>query len=421
MAAAAAATITWLFVQPPPVPYAGEAPVVEARLPERVDAREVAPGSTLGTLLEEAGVLGPDRHNVLLAFAEVADPRRVRAGAQVRVRWQGVPEALKGVDVLLDRDRTVQVRREGPAWSSSEAVAPVATDTVFAAGAIQSMLWTSVTGLDALADMPPSDRERVLHRLDQVFQWQVDFSREIRSGDSFRFVLERRVRSDGSMRSGRLLAAELVNQGRAHHAIWFDPNGDGEGTWYDREGLSVRRAFLRRPLDFRRISSRFSPSRRHPVLGTWRAHRGVDYSADAGTPVMATGNGVIVRRDWSDTYGRVVDVRHPNGFLTRYAHLRDWRRGQRIGTRVAQGEVVGYVGMTGLATGPHLHYEMHRAGRRVDPLAIELPAGDPVPADDLERWEHESRSRLEMLFALPGQEAWAAAERTEAVAGETGS
>lgn len=421
MFAVAAGTAFWLLVQDPGLPHVGELPAVEARTPERVDVREFGPGSTLGDLLEEAGVTERERHEVLRAFAEIAEPRRMKPGAQIRVRWRGVPEALDGMDVVLDRDRIVRVRRAGPAWSSSEVVAPVVSDTLLAAGTIQSMLWTSVTNLEALSGMPLSDRERVLHRLDQVFQWQVDFSREIRSGDSFRFVLERQMRSDGSMRSGRLLAAELVNQGRAHHAVWFDPNGDGEGTWYDKQGRSVRRAFLRKPLDFRRISSRFSPSRRHPVLGTWRAHRGVDYAADAGTPVMATGAGVIVRREWSDTYGRVVDVRHPNGFLTRYAHLRNWRRGHSVGSRVAQGEVVGYVGMTGLATGPHLHYEMHRAGRRVDPLAVDLPAGDPVPADDLERWEHESRGRLEMLLALPGPEAWAAAERAGAMAEGGGS
>lgn len=386
-----------------------------------MDVRELRAGSTLAGLLETAGVSERERHGVLLAFAEFAEPRRMRPGAEVRVRWRGVPEALAGVDVAVDRDRTVRVRRAGETWASAEDVASVVTDTVFAAGMIRSMLWTSVTSLDALAGMPPADRERVLHRLDQVFQWQVDFSREIRFGDSFRFVLEREVREDGSMRSGRLLAAELVNQGRAHRAVWFDPNGDGEGTWYDDEGRSVRRAFLRKPLDFRRISSRFSPSRRHPVLGVWRAHRGVDYAADAGTPVMATGAGVIVRRGWSDTYGRVVDVRHSNGFLTRYAHLRSWRRGHSVGSRVSQGEVVGYVGMTGMATGPHLHYEMHRAGRRVDPLAVELPAGDPVPADDSDRWERESRARFEMLFALPGPEAWAAAEPAVATVEGTGS
>ena len=402
------------------VPHAGELPVVDARPPERVETRVLAAGATLGALLEAADLEARDRDNVLLAFSDVADPRRLRPGAEVRVAWRGMPEALAGVDVALDRDRTVQLRRDPGGWTAEHEIAAVATDTVSASGVITTMLWSAIMDLDALAGMPRPDRERVLYQLDQVFQWQVDFSRQIREGDSFRFVLERQVREDGSMRSGRLLAAGLVNEGRAHHAVWFDPNGDGDGTWYDEDGRSVRRAFLRKPLDFRRISSRFSPSRRHPVLGTWRAHRGVDYAADPGTPVMSTGAGVIVRRNWSDTYGRVVDVRHPNGFLTRYAHLRSFRSGLGVGSRVSQGQVVGYVGMSGLATGPHLHYEMHAGGRPVDPLAIELPAGDPVPAQSRAQWERESGARLAMLFALPGPEAWTAG-RAARLAGESGS
>lgn len=401
------------------VPHAGELPVLEARLPERVETRVLAPGSTLGAALAGAGLEARDRNAALLAFSELADPRRLRSGALVHVRWRGAPETLAGVDVAVSRDRTVRLKRDGTGWSAAAAVAAVVVDTLSATGVIETMLWSAIMELDALAAMPRADRGRLLHQLDQVFQWQVDFSRQIRVGDSFRFVLEREVREDGTMRSGRLLAAELVNEGRAHHAVWFDPNGDGDGTWYDLEGRSVRRAFLRKPLDFRRISSRFSPSRRHPVLGTWRAHRGVDYAADAGTPVMSTGAGVVVRRGWSDTYGRVVDVRHPNGFLTRYAHLSSFRRGVAVGSRVTQGEVVGFVGMSGLATGPHLHYEMHAAGRPVDPLAIELPAGDPVPSANRAQWERESGARLAMLFALPGPEA-AQAGPAGAVAGGTG-
>ena len=194
----------------------------------------------------------------------------------------------------------------------------------------------------------------------------------------------------------------------AQAIIWFDPNGDGDGTYYDLEGNSVRRSFLRKPLEFRRISSRYTNSRFHPVLQRWRAHRGVDYAADSGTPVQATGDGVVQRRGWNDTYGNVIDVRHPNGFLTRYAHLSGWASGIVVGSRVRQGEVIGYVGMTGLATGPHLHYEMRIGDRPVDPLAIELPAGDPVPTDNWDRWQEESALRLAMLLRLPDPETFRA-------------
>ena len=145
-------------------------------------------------------------------------------------------------------------------------------------------------------------------------------------------------------------------------------------------------------------------SRLHPILKVWRAHNGVDYAANTGTPVQSTGAGVVVRRNRSQTYGRVIDVRHPNGFVTRYAHLSSFARGLAVGSRVAQGDVIGYVGMSGLANGPHLHYEMHASGRPVNPLAIDLPAGDPVPDQDRARWDRESAARIALLFSLPGPE-----------------
>ena len=173
---------------------------------------------------------------------------------------------------------------------------PTIIDTVYVAGEIESVLWTSVVDHEGLQDLPLEDRALLIHRLDQVYQWQIDFSRQIRQGDSYRFAFEREVRPDGSMRSGHLLSAELVNQGRSFTALWFDPNGDGQGTYYDLDGNSVRRAFLTKPLEFRRISSRFSGSRLHPTLNVRRAHRGIDYAADSGTPIMATGDGVVVHR-----------------------------------------------------------------------------------------------------------------------------
>jgi len=257
-------------------------------------------------------------------------------------------------------------------------------------------------GLDELSAVRTGDRAAIIDYLDRVFQWQVDFSRQVRVGDTFRFVFERSVRPDGSMRSGRLLAAEYENAGTAYHAIWFDPDGDGEGSWFDLEGKSVRRAFLLKPLEFRRISSRFSRGRYHPILQRVRAHNGIDYAADTGTPIMATADGVVIHRGPKGQLGNTVEIRHPNGFVTRYGHMSGFRRGVTVGTRVHQSEVIGYVGMTGLATGPHLHYEMIRSGRRIDPLSVDLPAGDPVPEEDHERWTADMTSRVSLLESIPG-------------------
>ena len=373
---------------------------VYAHAPIRVEVRELSPGLTFGQILGDAGLGAADQNNLLLAFREEGNPRRMRAGTEVHLLWRGEPEHLSAVEVGLDRDRTILLDRTETGWVSSLLTLPITTDTIFVAGEITNSLWTSVTNHDELLHIPAGDRVDLVMSLDRVFQWQIDFSRQIREGDSYRFVFERDRRPDGSMRSGNLISAELVNSGRSYHAIWFDAEGDGRGSWYDLEGGSVRRAFLKKPLELSRISSRFSLSRFHPILRRWRAHRGVDYAAGSGSPVQVTGDGVVVRRNWSDTYGRVVDVRHANGFLTRYAHLSGWPDGISVGTRVVQGQVIGYVGMTGLATAPHLHYEMHRGGERLDPLAIDVPAAEPVPAFARARWERERFARLEMLLTL---------------------
>ncbi len=385
------------------VPEAVAVPGVYASVPEVVDVRSMSAGVTLGQLLEDAELRGADRNNLLLAFREQANPRRMRSGSEVRIvrrRWGEDPHRI---EVDLDRDRMVRLERARSGWTSSIIELVTTTDTVFVAGEIQSSLWIAILDNEGLGGVPAADRRQMVGRLDRVFQWQIDFSRQIREGDTYRFVLEREKRPDGSMRSGQLLAAELVNAGRSYYAIRFEPR-DEPASWFDLEGQSVRRAFLMKPIELSRISSGFTNSRFHPILRRWRAHRGVDYAANSGTPVQVTGSGVVVRRGWADAYGRVIDVRHPNGFLTRYAHLSGWARGLAVGSRVTQGEVIGYVGMTGLATGPHLHYEMHVGGRPIDPIAIDLPAEDPVPAADVERWQRERDERLRLLLGLPGPE-----------------
>ena len=385
------------------VPETEVAEAVYAAVPGRLEVHELARGRTFGGILHEAGLGTADYSRVLDAFASEADPRSLKTGTRVRIHWIETPggERLRQVEVGLNRDQTILVDCGEGGCGSSTVTLATTIDTVYAAGRIESSLWSAVTNLPELAMTSAGDRRNFVLSLDKVFQWQIDFSRQIMPGDTYRFVFEREKRPDGSMRTGHLLSAEIVNSGKAYHAIWFDPNEDGQGTWYDMAGQSVRRAFLMKPIELSRISSRFG-MRHHPILKQWRNHNGVDYAASRGTPVQSTGAGVVVRRNRSGTYGNVIDVRHPNGFLTRYAHLDGFARGIAVGSRVAQGEVIGYVGMTGMATGYHLHYEMHASGRPVDPLAIEFPPEDPVPDDDLARWELESAARLALLFSLPG-------------------
>ncbi len=393
----------WLFVAWGGEEYeVGRIDPVYATAAESVDIVNLARGQTFGELLTRASFGANEQSAVLLAFREQANPRRLRDGTEIAFRRARGDNTLRGIDVVLNADETVRLAHDALGWSSELVETPVWTDTIFTAGEITTDLWTAVVRNADLLDMPSQDRALLLHRLDEVFQWQVDFSRQIQTGDYFRVTFERQVRPDGSMRDGHVIAAELVNVGMPIQAFWFDPNDDGTGTYYDAYGKSVRRAFLRKPLEFRRIASRVQRSRFHPILKRWRAHNGVDYSAARGTPIMATGNGVVVKRGWnSGGYGDLIEVRHANGFVTRYAHLSQYEPHIVVGKRITQGEVIGRVGMTGLATAPHLHYELRQHGQVKDPLTIQLPSGDPVPTDVWSRWQSELIARRTLLDRLP--------------------
>lgn len=396
-------------------PEVGPVDAVYAEPAETVRVRTIGAGETLGEVLSQE-LSYNEQQALLMAFREQASPRRIRAGTEIALRYLEESQ-LRGVDVTLSRDQTLRLTRADDFWRSDVVTTPVYTDTLMLAGEVESSLWESVISNQGLESAPYQDRVVLVDLLDRVFQWQLDFSRQIQRGDYFRVAFEREIRPDGSMKRGTILAAEFVNVGRPFHAVWFDPNGDGRGSYFDLEGKSVRRAFLLKPLEFRRISSRYSSGRYHPVLNRVRAHRGVDYAADTGTPIMATSDGVVIQRGRNGGLGNAIEIRHPNGFITRYGHMSRFASGISVGSRVMQGEVIGYVGATGLATGPHLHYEMIRGGRHVDPLSVELPAGDPVPSDDFGRWSSEMGPRLALLEQLPGAglERFAEAEETAAL------
>ncbi len=388
----------WLLLAPAldRVPDAGTLEPLHAETAERIRVELLEFGQTFGGVLNRAALASAEQQALLLAFQEHASPSRLRVGTEVTFRYLRGEERLRGVDVVVSPDELVRMERDDFGWRSSKVETPVWTDTVFVAGEITRDLWSAVVLNPALEDMPRGDRARVIDFMDRVFQWQLDFSRQIQSGDRYRLAFERQVRPDGSMRTGRILAAELVNRGAPLYAIWFDLHEDGEGGYYDLEGESLRRAFLRAPLEYRRISSRFNRNRFHPVLNVRRPHIGVDYAAATGTPVRATSDGTVQVRGVQGGYGNLVQIRHASGYMTRYAHLNGFATDIRVGSRVRQGQVIGYVGMTGLATGPHLHYELHRNGNPVDPLNIDIPSGDPIPPEYMERWSGE----LDIRFAL---------------------
>lgn len=214
-------------------------------------------------------------------------------------------------------------------------------------------------------------------QLFDIFAWDIDFSTDLRKGDIFKIVVESCYLNNEFKKYGNILAAEFINNGQPYHAFRFEHNG--EVDYYDDEGKSLRRSFLKAPLSFRRISSRFSKRRFHPILKIYRPHLGVDYAAPTGTPVSAVGDGTITFAGYKGQNGKLVIIRHPNSFRTYYGHLSKIKKGIRRGVKVKQGQVIGYVGATGLATGPHLDYRIKKHNRFVNPLTLKLPRGKSIP------------------------------------------
>jgi len=242
-------------------------------------------------------------------------------------------------------------------------------------GEIESSLWLSMIGL--------CESPELIMKLTEVFEWEIDFLTEPRKGDRFRVVFEEQYREGAFVRYGDILAAEYSSGDKVHQAVLYRPPGGRKG-YFDPSGKSVRKAFLKSPLNYRRISSRFSHSRFHPIFKRYQPHLGVDYAAPRGTPVVASGDGVISYAGWKKGFGKIVEIRHPNGFVTSYGHLSRIARGIGRGVVVKQKDLIGYVGNTGASTGPHLDYRVKADGRYVNPLRMVAPPTDPVRKEYLE-------------------------------------
>jgi murein DD-endopeptidase MepM/ murein hydrolase activator NlpD len=260
---------------------------------------------------------------------------------------------------LLNR-RARQELAEHRYSPGSDVRIPRLADTVLIRGVIRSSLHDAVRAA-AWRALPPPAHAELTWRLADIFEYRVDMSRDLEPGDEVRVLVERSLYPNGWVRSSELLAARLTVSGSPVEAVRAR-----RGVYVDRRGRSLRARFLRAPLNFRRLSSGFG-FRRHPILGIWRAHRGIDYAAPSGTPVRSVGDGVVLFAGRKGSYGNLVEVSHPGGVVTRYAHLRGFARGTWPGARVRVGQTVGYVGSTGLSTGPHLHFEMLVNGRYTDP------------------------------------------------------
>jgi murein DD-endopeptidase MepM/ murein hydrolase activator NlpD len=251
-----------------------------------------------------------------------------------------------------------------------------------------------------ISSMNDTDGDLMLAlKLSDVFAWDIDFTTDLRKGDVFKIVVVGLYQDGEFKKFGEVLSAEFINDGKVYHAYRFEAKGKTD--YYNEDGQSLRRAFLKAPLNFRRISSFFSKRRFNPILKIWRPHHGLDYAAPTGTPVSASGDGTVVFVGKKGGYGNLVEVRHGNGYTTYYGHLSRIREGIRRGKKVKQGEVIAYVGSTGLSTGPHLHYEMRINNRPLNPMSVKIPHGGAVPKKELAAFRKIRSMMDERLASIP--------------------
>ena len=338
-------------------------------------------GEALTSLFVRDG-LTPDEAAQALRAASMIDDRRVPAGMQVRLVGDSTEERPREMTLQLSVERAVHLSRVGEEWTAREERTPWLTDTVVAHAVIRRSLYEALDA-DVGALLPKGARAELAWALADIYEYRIDMSRELQVGDLVRVAFERRRLPSGVSRIGTILSAGIQRSGEELQAIRFLPAGSLNGQYYDQGGRSLRAAFLRAPLSFRRISSVFG-MRKHPILGELRSHKGTDYAASAGTPVRSIGDGAVIFAGRKGGYGNLIEVRHSNGFVSRYGHLRGFAAGIRSGSRVAIGSTVGFVGMTGLATAPHLHFEVLVDGVQRDPRsALGRAAGQPLLAGDM--------------------------------------
>jgi murein DD-endopeptidase MepM/ murein hydrolase activator NlpD len=355
--------------------------------PARVLRGTVGQRTNLGAMLRDtmspAGV-----HRIVEASRPVYDLARLSVGHPFGVTF-GPDGLLAAFTYGIDELRTLRVVRKGEAFEAEVLQREFDVHVSAVHGEITSSLFGAVTAT--------GEDDQLALDLADIFMWDVDFNTELQKGDSFRVAVEKMSLDGKFSRYGRILSAELVRGSRVIQAVRFEgKNGPG---YYMPDGRPMRKAFLRSPLRFTRISSGFTHARLHPILQVMRPHLGVDFAAPTGTAVHASADGVVTQAGWDGGYGKVVRLRHSNGYETLYGHLS--RIDVRVGQRLTQSTVLGGVGMTGLATGPHLDYRMIKSGVFVNPLTLQSPPADPIAADEVVAFQAARASQIALLDPAP--------------------
>lgn len=354
--------------------------VIQEALPEEAPVEEtftevsdsVKTGETFFDIFKKNNMDLGELYDISRASSDIYDLKNIDSGRKYSIRLDDQNRVLR-FSYCIDDDSVLNIARTAEGFSAEKTAVEYEKRIAHIGGVVKDNLASSM------------DDPLLALRLSDILAWDIDFTTDLRDGDTYKIVVEE-LWLDGEFKKyGEILSTEFTNNGQTYYAYRFEY--DGEADYYDSEGKSVRRAFLKAPLSYRRISSGFTHRRLHPILRIYRPHLGVDYSAPTGTPVSAVGDGTVAEAGYKGQNGRQVVIRHPNGYVTYYGHLSRIAKAARTGAKVKQGQVIGYVGSTGLATGPHLDYRIKLGGRFIDPLRLKMPRGGSVPASLMAEFE----------------------------------
>lgn len=342
-------------------------------------------GDTLSTLFSKRG-LNTELHKIMLLGDQVRELKSVYPNQKLHFHIQN--KNLVGIELETSVNRRLKVVKQEQGYKVDEVVRDFETRTQVASSTIKNSLF--------LAGQRAGLSDSLIMQLANVFGWDIDFALDIRAGDQFSVLYEEKYLDGEKIKDGAIIAAEFVNSGESYRAVRYT-DSKGNTDYYSQNGRSMRKPFLRTPVDFARISSGFNLKRKHPVLNRIRAHKGVDYAASTGTPIKASGDGKIIHRGTKGGYGRTVIVKHGSSYSTLYAHMHKYAKNTQVGKRVKQGQIIGYVGKSGLATGPHLHYEFRVNGVHRNPLTVKLPDASPLPKSEMARFKSATAEQFANL------------------------
>lgn len=341
----------------------------------------VANGDTLSTVFAKVGLSPAVMHAVLASSPDAKQLSRLKIGQtlEFQLTEQGELASLRS---KLNSLETLALEQTPKGYVFKKEQVKPEVSTAYARGEIDSSLF--------LAAKRAGLSHNLTMDLANVFGYDIDFALDIRKGDSFEVIYEEKTVEGQRVGTGNILAARFTNRGKTYSAVRYTSK-DGTTSYYNADGTSMRKAFIRTPVDFARISSRFSNGRKHPILNKIRAHKGVDYAAPHGTPIKSAGDGKVLLAGRKGGYGNTVIIQHGQRYRTLYAHMQGFAKGVRNGSTVKQGQIIGYIGTTGLSTGPHLHYEFQVDGVHVDPLGLKLPMADPIAKSEMPRFMQQSQ------------------------------